>query len=154
MAGEKKVLGSRMLLAVNMGTDLAPDWKIPLCQVSLTVNRPKNVIDSSSKCGPDSDVEDAAETVDFEGQILKVNAEDTNHLDTVALHEILDDMVDRQWKSLIKDATAADNGSPQYTFTGKLSNLTDSYPNGEKGTQTGSIAVSGKVDVTPFTYTT
>lgn len=154
MANEKKVSGSRILLAVNMGTDISPSWKIPLCQVSATINRPKNVIDTSSKCGPGSDVEDASETVDFEGQILMVDAGNTSHLDTVALHEILDDGIARSWKTLIKDATAADNGTPEYTFTGKLSNLTDTFSNGDIGTQSGSIAVTGKVDVTPFTFTT
>lgn len=150
----RKQIGTDYLLFINTGTTEAPVWKVPLCQTSVTVNTPKNVIDASSKCGPDSLIENAPETVDFEGQVLQQDPTNTTHMSLFDLRQLYRDGGLHEFKVGPRGSTVDDNGKIIYSFSGYLSNLTDTYGNGEVGTVSGSIAVSGEIEETQFVFTT
>lgn len=150
----RKQLGTDYLLFVNTGTTLSPIWKIPLCQTNLVLNTPMNVIDTTSKCGPDSMVDNAQETVEFEGQILQKDATNTTHMSLFALRQLYRQKGVLEFKAGPKGETEADDGKIIYSFTGTITNLSDTYGNGDVGTVSGSINVSGQIEESEFIYTT
>jgi len=154
MADNRKQLGTDYLLWVNTGTTEEPVWKIPLCQTTGTVTTPKDTIDAASKCGNDTQIQPGAETVEFEGQILQEDIANTAHMDIYDLRQIFRAGVSREFKFAPRGETAADDGKIIYSFTGKITSVTDSYPNKEVATASVSISVDGEVEETKFIYTT
>lgn len=150
----RKQIGTDYLLFVNIGTDVAPNWKIPLCQTTVTVNTPMLVIDANSKCGPDSLVDNDVETVEFEGQVLQQDPTNTSHMSLFDLRQLYREKEEHQFKVGPKGTTAADNGKIVYTFKGRITNLSDTYANQEVGTVSGSISVTGQIVETEFIATT
>jgi len=150
----RKQLGTDYLLFVNTGTTIEPVWKIPLCQTNAVLNTPMNVIDTSSKCGPDFEVDNAQETVEFEGQVLQKDPDNTTHMSLFDLRQLYRQKKELEFKVGPKGETEADDGKIIYSFTGKITNLSDTYGNGDAGTVSGSINVSGEIEETEFVYTT
>lgn len=150
----RKQIGTDYLVFVNTSTTSTPNWKIPLCQTTVTVNTPMDTIDASSKCGPDTLVENGVETVEFEGQILQQDATNTTHMSLFDLRKLYREKKSLQFKVGPKGATADDDGKIIYTFTGKITNLSDTYANKEVGTVSGSISVDGEIAESEFVFTT
>lgn len=150
----RKQIGTDYLLFVNVGTPEAPEWKIPLCQTTVTVNTPMLVIDANSKCGPDSMIDNDVETIDFEGQILQQDPTNTSHMSLYELRQLYRTKEVHQFKVGPKGTSAEDEGKIVYSFDGRLTNLSDTYPNQEVGTVTGSISVVGEIEETEFVQTT
>lgn len=154
MAAKAKQLGTDYVVFVNTGTKQAPTWKIPLCQTTLTLNTPKEVIDAGSKCGNDTLVDNGQDTVEFEGQILQKDATNTVNMSLFDLRALFDANEVVSFKAGPTGSTAADAGKIVYEFDGRLTNMSDTYPNKNVATATVSVSVVGNISTSEFVYTT
>jgi hypothetical protein len=154
MADNRKQLGTDYVVFINTGTDVAPVWKVALCQTTATVNTPMEVIDASSKCGPDSMIDNGIETVEFEGQILQKDDDNVNHMSLFELRQLMrtKDLV--QFKLGPKGETLEDDGKIIYDFDGYITSISDTYPNKEVATSSVSVSVSGEIEESEFVFTT
>lgn len=150
----RKQIGTDYLLFVNTGTTESPVWKIPLCQTTVTLNSPMDTIDASSKCGNDTLTELGTETVEMEGQTLQKDATNVNHMSLYDYRQIFRANEEREFKVGPKGETEADDGKIIYSFTGRITNVSDSYANKEIATVSTSITVVGQIEETEFVYTT
>lgn len=154
MADNRKQIGTDYLLFVNTGTTESPVWKIPLCQTTVTVNSPMDTIDASSKCGNDTLTELGTETVELEGQILQKDPSNVPHMSLYDFRQLFRANLPREFKVGPKGETEADDGKIIYSFTGRITNVSDTYGNKEVGTVSASISVVGQIEETEFVYTT
>lgn len=143
----KKQIGTDYVLFVDTSADETPVWKIPLCQTTGTVNTPMEVIDATSKCGPDSLIDNGVETVEFEGQVLQDDDDNPTHLSLFALRQLM------RTKALLKfkfgpKASTGVTGKILYSFSGYITNISDSYPTKEVATASVSVSVSGQITET------
>lgn len=154
MADNRKQLGTDYVVFINTGTDMVPVWKVALCQTTLTVNTPMEVIDASSKCGTDSMVDNGVETVEFEGQILQKDDGNANHMSLYELRQLMRTKELQQFKVGPKGETADDAGKIIYDFNGHITSISDTYPNREVSTSSVSVSVSGEIKESEFVFTT
>lgn len=154
MADNRTIIGTDYLLFINTGTTVSPVWKVPLCQTTLTLNTPKDVIDSSSKCGTKSDTVPGQETIEFEGLILAKDPANPNHMSLFDLRQIFRDGDSFEFRAGPRGETAADDGKIIYSGTGKFTSLSDTYPNKDNATATGSISVNGELTEIEYVFTT
>ena len=154
----RKQIGTDYLVFANTGTSGAKVWKALMCQTTVTGNFPTSIIDASSKCGKDSMVEPDIESYDLEGQLLQKDATDTNRLTAYEIHDMRKDAITNgvpiEFKLAPKGAAAADNGKIIYEFDAYISNISDTFDNGEVATQSLSLQVVGETTFTEYVHTT
>lgn len=150
----RKQLGTDYVVFVDISETATPNWKVMLCQTTATVNSPKDVIDASSKCGNDSLSELGIETIDFEGQVLQKDATNTSHLSMYEVRQLFRTKEKYNFKLGPKGATSADDGKIIYSGLGEIMSLSETYPNKDVATCTGSITFTGEIDETEFVFTT
>lgn len=150
----KKQLGSDYILWVNTNTSGtgSATWKAIMCQRDLTINTPFDTIDASTKCGNETLVQEGQETVEGTAALLQKDTADTNHMTTFEFRQIARDGISRQYKAAPKTATAADDGKIVYTFNGKITNVSDTFPNKELATVSFALSVDGQIEETEYEY--
>lgn len=154
MADNRKQLGTDYLLFINTAPSGEPVWKVALCQTTLTITTPKETIDASSKCGNDTLVQPGVETVEMEGQILQKDPTNTAHMSLYDLRQLFRAGQSITFKAGPRGEEEADDGKIIYDFTGKITNMTDTYANKEVGTCSISVTADGEIEESEFVFTT
>jgi hypothetical protein len=156
MAVYRKELGGNYLVFINTNTSGTGDpvWKIAMCQTDLTVTRPKTTVNADSKSGSDTRIQPGSETVSFGAQILQEDATQPQHLTRYDLGQLFNAGQPVEFKIGPKGETAEEDGKIIYEFTGNITNLADTYSNGDIATTTIDVAVIGQIEETKFVFTT
>lgn len=139
---QRKVNGKDILLFIDPAG--GTDYKTLVCLTSNSINRTTSIIDSASKCGPDSQAGAQTVTVPFTGQV--VVAPDTGKISEGDLEDLWNDSTQIGWKV---GPVIPVYGDVIREGIGFISDLSDTYDmNG--ATFTGTIAVSGSVTKTDY----
>lgn len=151
-------LGTDYVLFLNTGTDEAPTWKIALCQTDASLNSEAETIDTTSKCGKSSLLDQGSESIDIEGHLIQKDASDITILTYKEMWDLYKDGISTNdpigFKLAPKGTTVDDDGKIIFEGKGKITGLPASFPNGDVATASFSIAVDGEMQVTEFEYTT
>lgn len=152
----RKQIGTNYLVFANTGTDVAPVWKAMMCQTSVTGNFPTQVIDATSKCGPDAMLAEDVVTFDLEGQLLQKDVSDTTRMTAKEIHDMKKLMITgqqpKQFKLAPSTETSGDDGKIIYTFNAVISNLSDTFGLNEVATQSMTLQVKGDYTVTEYAH--
>lgn len=156
MAVYRKETGENYLVFINTNTTGTgdPTWKIGMCQTDLTVTRPKQTIDATSKCGADTRIQPGQETASFGAQILQKDATQPQHMTRYELGQLFNAGNPVEFKIGPKGETAEEDGKLIYTFTGNITQIADTYSNGDMATCTIDVSVIGAIEESEFVYTT
>lgn len=133
---EHKLSGTSVLLYIDPLGGVAYDTVV--CLTSQSWNGTTNVIDATSKCGPDSLPGTQTNTVDFEGQHLYDPA--AGKLSGVSLFDLWQAKTTVGWK--IAPAIPV-TGDEVLSGTGFISELAKTYGQSDPSTFTGTLAIYG-----------
>lgn len=138
---EHKLSGKNVLLFID--PEGGTDYDTVVCLTSQSWTGTSNVIDATSKCGPDSLPGTQTNSVEFEGQHLYDEA--TGKISGASLFPLWKDQTTVGWKIA---PVSPEQGDEILEGTGFLSDLAKNYGQDDPATFTATLSIYGMTEQT------
>lgn len=133
---ERKIHGKDILLFIDPAGGTS--YSTIICLTTQSIKRATTIVDSASKCGPDSTPGAKTVGIDFTGQ--QVATPDSGHISGIDLRALWASSATIGWK--MAPAVPAE-GDPITEGTGFVATLDDTYDLNNPASFTGSLGVYG-----------